>query len=164
MCPFGAVFSAHFWARLGGFFLKLLHQFCWLAPAGFLYVDDMLMFQDVQMLPLSAATIAILCLLSRLPISWKKCEFGPTITWIGWQIHICGFICIPIDKRRRLLTQIQKLTSSNHGSKKALEQFLGLALWRRTQVGLLFRRTNELNTYNSAETITDPRSVLLFLR
>lgn len=35
---------------------------------------------------------------------------------------------------------------------------------QRTQVGPLFRRTNELNTYNSAETITDPRSVLVFLR
>ena len=39
VCPFGAVFSAHFWARLGGVFLRLFHRFCWLAHSGFLYVD-----------------------------------------------------------------------------------------------------------------------------
>lgn len=152
VCPFGAVFSAHFWARLGGFFLRLFHQFCWLAHAGLLYVDDMLMFQDIQVLPVSASAIAILCLLLRLPISWKKCEFGHTIVWIGWQIHIyCGFICIPLEKRRKLLALIQKLTSSNHGSKKALEQFLGLALWitqlwphMRTWLHFLYRNLHSI--------------------
>lgn len=86
------------------------------------------MLQDSVVLPLSTATIAILCLLLRLPISWKKCEFGPAITWIGWQIHIfCGFICIPHEKRRKILDLIQRLLVSNRGSKKTLEQFLGIA-------------------------------------
>ena len=121
----------------------------------------MLMFQDVQVLPLSAATIAILCLLSQLPISWKKCELGPTISWIGWHIHIfCGFVCIPIDKRKRLLLLIQKLTSSNHGSKKALEQFLGLAFWitqiwphMRTWLHFLYR---DLHSIPASQFSVDP--------
>ena len=157
------MFSAHFWARLGGFYLRLFHLFCWLAHAGFLYVDDMLMMQDLQVLPVSSAAIAILCLLTRLPISWKKCELGPTITWIGWQIHIfCGFICIPADKRRKLLTLIQKLISSHHGSKKALEQFLGLALWitqlwphMRTWLHFLYR---DLHSIPASQFSVDPGS------
>ena len=163
VCPFGAVFSAHFWARLGGVFLRLFHRFCWLAHSGFLYVDDMLMIQDNQVLPISTAAIAILCLLFGLPISWKKCEFGPTITWIGWQIHIyCGFVCIPSLKRNKLLDLLRRLTSSNHGSKKVLEQFLGLALWitqlwphMRTWLHFLYR---DLHSIPASQYSVDPGS------
>ena len=130
VCPFGAVFSAHFWARLGGIFLRLFHRFCWLSHAAFLYVDDMFMFQDQQILPLSTACIAILCMLLQLPISWKKCELGEQLIWIGWRINIfSGIVSIPLPKRNRLLDLLRKLQSSSHGPKKVLEQFLGLALW-----------------------------------
>ena len=102
-------------------------------------------------------------LLSRLPIRWKKCEFGPSITWIGWHIHIfCRFICIPADKCRRLLALVQKLRSSNHGSKKALEQFLGLALWitqlwpyMRTWLHFLYR---DLHSIPASQFSVDPGS------
>lgn len=47
VAPFGAVFSAHYWSRLGGFLLRVFHKLTWLAHAGFLYVDDLLMFQEV---------------------------------------------------------------------------------------------------------------------
>ena len=83
-CPFGAVVSAHFWARLGGVFQRLFHRICYLPHAAFIYVDDMLFFQESQIIGLSAAVIAILCVLTGLPISWKKCELGATIIWIGW--------------------------------------------------------------------------------
>lgn len=45
---------------------------------------------------LSASVIAILCMLLQLAISWKKCELGPTILWIGWEFHFrSGFMCCP---------------------------------------------------------------------
>ena len=67
VCPFGAAFSAHFWSRLGGFFLRLFHSLTWLAHAGFLYVDDLFMFQDEKVLPISAAMIVILCQICAIP-------------------------------------------------------------------------------------------------
>ena len=75
-CPFGAVVSAHFWSRLGGVYQRLIHRLCYLPHAAFLYVDDMLLFQETQIIGLSAAVIAVLFLLTGLPISWKKCEMG----------------------------------------------------------------------------------------
>lgn len=130
VCPFGAVFSAHFWSRLGSFYLRLFHRFCYLPHSAFLYVDDMVMFQDRQILPISTALVGILCMLTQLPISWKKCEFGSDLTWIGWQIHIdCGIIILPETKRIKILKLLDHLLSSSHCSRKHLEQFLGLALW-----------------------------------
>ena len=40
VCPFGASFSAHWWGRLGGFFLRMMHRTAYLAHSGRLYVDD----------------------------------------------------------------------------------------------------------------------------
>jgi len=69
-------------------------------------------------------------ILVQLPISWKKCELGPTIVWIGWEIHILArYIALPSIKREKLLDLIRKLLASSHVSKKSLEKFLGLALW-----------------------------------
>ena len=163
VCPFGAVVSAHFWSRLGGCFQRLFHRFCYLPHAAFLYVDDLLMFQESQIIGLSAATIAILCLLVQLPISWKKCELGPTIVWIGWEIHIqAGFIALPSSKRDKLLDLIQKLSSSSHVSKKTLEKFLGLALWAtqlwpamRTWLHYLYR---DLHSIPASQFSVDPGS------
>ena len=93
VAPFGAAFSAHWWSRLGGFFLRLFHYLLWLSHVGFLYVDDFLLWQDHEMMPCSAAMICILCQLTCIPVSWKKCELAPTIKWIGWVFHIhAGFV------------------------------------------------------------------------
>ena len=163
VCPFGAVVSAHFWSRLGGAFQRLFHRFCYLPHASFLYVDDLLMFQETQIIGLSAAVIAILCLLTRLPISWKKCEIGHTIVWIGWEFHIsAGFIVLPMIKRNKLLDLIHKLLVSSHCSKKSLERFLGLALWAtqlwpamRTWLHYLYK---DLHSIPASQFSVDPGS------
>lgn len=163
VCPFGAVVSAHFWSRLGGAFQRLFHRICYLPHASFLYVDDMLMFQETKILGLSASVIAILCMVLRLPISWKKCEIGPTIIWIGWEFHIsAGFIILPSLKRDKLLSLIEKLLSSSHCSKKTLEKFLGLALWctqlwpaMRTWLHYLYR---DLHAVPASQFSVDPGS------
>ena len=119
-----------FWARLGGVYQRLIHRLYYLPHAAFLYVDDMLLFQETQIIGLSAAVIAVLFLLTGLPISWKKCEMGATIVWIGWSFNLrAGFVTSPEPKRRKLLDLLDKLLASSHCSKKSLEKFLGLALW-----------------------------------
>lgn len=68
------------------------------------------MFQESSIVGLSAAVIAVLCMLIQLPISWKKCEIGPTIVWIGWEFHItAGFMILPAVKRDNLLALLEKL-------------------------------------------------------
>ena len=123
-CPFGAVVSAHFWSRLGGVYQRLFHRLCFLPHAAFLYVDDLLWIQETTIIGLSAAVIAILCLLTGLPISWKKCELGSCIVWIGWSFHIrSGFVSLPESKRQKLLDLLQKLQSSSHVLAKLWKNF-----------------------------------------
>ena len=161
VCPFGAVVSAHFLSRLGGAYQRLFHRMCYLPHASFLYVDDLLMFQETQIIGLSAAVIAILCLLTQLPISWKKCELGPTIVWIGWEFHLqAGFIILPFAKGEKLLDLLHKLISSSHCSNKTLERFLGLALWvtqlwpaMRTWLHYLYR---DLHAIPASQFSVDP--------
>ena len=130
VCPFGAVFSAHYWARLGGFLLRLFHMLCFLSHAGFLFVDDFFMIQEECMMPVSATMICCLCLICKVPVSWKKCEIGPNLTWIGWKFRInIGLIILPDSKREKLLDLCHKLRHSDKCSRKTLEQFLGLAMW-----------------------------------
>ena len=130
VCPFGAVFSAHCWSRLAGALLRLWHRLSWLSHASFLYVDDFFMFQCAQMLPVSACMICALNIFCQVPISWKKCEIGPSIRWIGWLFDIrTGIVYIPSDKREKLQQLIQKLLSSSQQSRKTVEKFLGLAMW-----------------------------------
>ena len=163
VCPFGAVISAHFWSRLGGAFQRLFHRLCYLPHASFLYVDDLLMFQETTIIGLSASVIAIMCMLLRLPISWKKCELGPTIMWIGWEFHLsAGFIVLPTPKKHKLLDLIEKLLTSSHCSKKTLEKFLGLALWvtqlwpsMRTWLHYLYR---DLHSIPASQFSVDPGS------
>ena len=99
---------------------------CYLPHASFLHVDDLLYFQESSIIGLSAAIIAVLCMLTQLPISWKKCEIGPTIVWIGREFHItAGFIVLPVEKRDKLLSLLDKLQTSPNCSKKTLDNFWG---------------------------------------
>ena len=52
VCPFGACFSAHWWGRLGGFILRIMHELAYLAHSGMLYVDDFIFTQDYKVLPI----------------------------------------------------------------------------------------------------------------
>ena len=104
-----------------------------------------------------------MCMLLRLPISWKKCELGPTIMWIGWEFHLsAGFIVLPTPKKNKLLDLIEKLLTSSHCSKKSLEKFVGLALcviqlWpsMRTWLHYLYR---DLHSIPASQFSVDPGS------
>ena len=128
--PFGAVFSAFWWARLGGLLLRIFHHLIWLSHAGFLYVDDFLFFMEAHMMPLSATLLCIFCQLLGIPISWKKTAMNSAIDYIGWRFDFnAGIVTIPIEKIRKLRGYIEHLISQPRTTRKSLEKLIGLAMW-----------------------------------
>ncbi|CAE7833488.1 unnamed protein product [Symbiodinium sp. CCMP2592] len=55
-CPFGAVFSQHWWGRVGGCTLRLLHTLLFLAHVGLLFVDDFIFSQAASLIQLEKIT------------------------------------------------------------------------------------------------------------
>ena len=93
-------------------------------------VDDLLMMQAAQMMPISASMICALAIIAKIPVSWKKCELSHTLIWTGWKFHFhIGIVSIPDSKRIKLLDLCRKLIANSKCSRKTLEQFLGLAMW-----------------------------------
>ena len=126
VAPFGAVFSAHWWGRISSFWVRLLHQAIF---ALFLFVDDFLLLQRKDVLPLTAAFTCALMQAFLLPISWRKAELAAEIHWIGWHFNFSvGTVHLQAAKRTKLLDLISHLLQHGRVSKKTLEKFLGLAL------------------------------------
>ena len=124
VCPFGATFSSHWFSRLGGFFTRCLHLLIWISHVLMLYVDDLFFWQNEKVLPLSAAS----CF--RIPLSWRKLQLGPAITWIGWEINFgAGCFTLPEAKRIKLLLQLQDCLDHRLVSRKQLDRLLGLLQW-----------------------------------
>ncbi|CAE7294548.1 unnamed protein product, partial [Symbiodinium necroappetens] len=130
VCPFGATFSSHWFARLGGFFTRCLHLLIWLPHVLLLYVDDLLLYQNAKVLPLSACLTLAFCSCFHIRLSWKKLQTGPVITWIGWQLNL-GTACytLPDDKRNKLQSQVRECLSHRLVSRKQLDKLLGLLQW-----------------------------------
>ena len=130
VAPFGAVFSAHWWGRLGSFWVRFLHQAIFVAHALFLFVDDFLLIQRKDILPLTAAFVCSLMQVFGLPISWRKADLHCALDWIGWRFNFgIGAIYLQERKRSKLLELISQMLSHPRIAKKTLEKFLGLALW-----------------------------------
>ena len=128
--PFGAIFSAFWWARLGGLLLRIFHHLIWLSHAGFLHVDDFLFFMEANMMPLSATLLCIFCQLLEIPISWKKTAMHSSIDYIGWKFNFnAGIVTIPIEKILKLRGYIEHLISQPRTTRKSLEKLIGLAMW-----------------------------------
>jgi len=97
--PFGAVFSAFWWARLGGLLLRIFHHLIWWSHAGFLDVDDFLFFTEANMMPVSATLVCIFRQNLGIPISWRKTALSSCIDYIGWQFNFAaGTVTIPTAK------------------------------------------------------------------
>ena len=95
-----------------------------------MYSDDLLMAQDEAVLPLMASLVLAACAVFGYPISWKKLQLGPTVTWIGWELHFSsGSFCIPQDKLLRLEEMLQTLLRERHVKKKDLERVIGVIQW-----------------------------------
>ena len=130
VCPFGARFSAWWWARLGSFFTRFLHQMIYIAHALFLFVDDYLLLQRLDVLPITASLIALVVQAFRLPISWRKADLHREVSWIGWTFSFStGQVKLQHSKREKLQKLIHELINRPKTSKKTIERFIGLALW-----------------------------------
>ena len=84
VCPFGATFSAFWFARLGAFFVRTLHLLIYSSHFLALYVDDLLGFQSASVAEISFCITLCFCGAFSIPLSWKKLQFGCCIRWIGW--------------------------------------------------------------------------------
>ena len=65
LAPSGAVFSSHWFSRVGGFFVRVLHQLLFIAHVLMLYSDDLLLWQNRKVLPLGASVILCFSALLR---------------------------------------------------------------------------------------------------
>ena len=110
VCPFGAAFSAYWFARLGAFLVRTLHLLIYISHFLALYVDDLLGFQVASVAEMSFSITLAFCAAFGVPLSWKKLQFGTSITWIGWQLDFAkGCVCIPPAKLERLKLLLQGL-------------------------------------------------------
>ena len=156
VAPFGAIFSAHWWGRIGAFLVRLLHSAVYIKHALWLYVDDFLLAQRMDVLPLAAAFVSILLLLFAIPISWKKCILAKEVTWIGWCFNFSlGTASLDMQKRIKLIKLIQALESQRTIHKRDIERFLGLAMW----VTQLFPGMRPLLQYFYADLFSAPASL-----
>ena len=130
VCPFGATFSAFWWGRLGAWLVRVFHRLIWVQHGLWLFVDDFLLTQSKQVLPIFATLLAIFCQVFRIPLSWRKCTLGPMVDWIGWRFNFFnGIVSLHPDKHHKLIALIHDLLAHRHCTCKQLERFTGLALW-----------------------------------
>ena len=104
VCPFGATFSAYWFARLGGFLVRTLHLLLYISHMLALCVDDLLGIQDAAVVELTFSILLAFCCTFGIPISWPKLQLGFHVRWIGWDLHLrMGCVSIPADKLEKLV-------------------------------------------------------------
>ena len=90
----------------------------------------LLLLQRKDVLPLTAAFVCSLMRVFGLPISWRKADSHCALDWIGWRFNFSiGAFYLQEPKRSKLSDLISQMISRSRIPKKALETFLGLALW-----------------------------------
>ncbi|CAE7341487.1 unnamed protein product, partial [Symbiodinium sp. KB8] len=107
VCPFGAAFSAFWFARLGAFFVRTLHRLIYISHFLALYVDDFLGYQSATVAEMGLCVTLCFCSAFAIPLSWKKLQFGCCIKWIGWELQFdMGCVYIPTDKLAKLVEHL----------------------------------------------------------
>ena len=94
VCPFGATFSAMWFARLGSFFVRALHLLIFVRHALFLYVDDFLLLQDIDVLDVTASLCVTFCVCFGIRLSWRKLQLGALrgLDWMGAEFPCWCFL------------------------------------------------------------------------
>ena len=124
VCPFGAVFSALWFARVGAFLVRVLHMLIWIRHMLGMYVDDLIGSTDEQAVHMVATVTLAFCDIFGFPISWRKVQIGHSIDWIGWSFHFrAGAVSVPVSMG------IQRLLSSERILKQDLHPVIGLLQW-----------------------------------
>ena len=76
-----------------------------------------------------------ICLFAAInaPISWRKTQLGPRITWCGWTFDLAtDTLQLVQSKIAKLLEQLATLRCASKVHRKALEACLGLLVWATT--------------------------------
>ena len=134
VCHFGARFSSFWWQRLGSVIHRTLHRLLSHRPhRSFLYVDDIFaMLCAKHSAELACLTICLLTAINA-PISWRKAQLGPRITWCGWTFDLANdTLQLVHTKIAKLLEQLAALRRASKVHRKALEACLGLLVWATT--------------------------------
>ena len=130
VCPFGARFSAYWFARLDGFLLRMMHKLVYIPHFLALYVDDLLGFQSAQVVELSFALVLAFCATFHVPLSLKKLQLGFHIRWIGWNLHLrAGAVSIPTEKLAKLKLLLSTALSSSMCDRVTLHKICGTLQW-----------------------------------
>lgn len=75
----------------------------------FLFVDDFLLTQPVDIFPVTALVIQVIQAFELL-ISWRKAELAREVIWIGWQFNFStGTFFLRKDKRSKLQALMAEL-------------------------------------------------------
>ena len=130
VCPFGATFSAYWFARFGGFLVRTFHLLLYINHMLALYVDDLLGVQDAAVVELTFSILLAFCCTFGIPISWPKLQLGFQTRWIGWELHFrMGCVSIPADKLEKLGECICVALKGKYCDRLDLHKICGLLQW-----------------------------------
>ena len=130
VCPFGAAFSAFWFARLGAFFVRALHRLIYISHFLALYVDDFLGYQSATVAEMSLCITLCFCGAFGIPLCWKKLQFGCCIRWIGWELDFdMGCVSIPTDKLQKLAECISLALRGKYTDRQTLSKICGMLQW-----------------------------------
>ena len=103
-CHFGGAWSAYWWSRAAGTFIRIGHKLLRVRHFLAVYVDDNFALLPRSTAPLCESLLLCLALALGLPLSWRKLRSGTSLRWIGWEIFLesCPAATLPLDKRKRL--------------------------------------------------------------
>jgi len=130
---YGIASAQLYWGRLAAILLRVLYAlFPWIEWQ-FVYVDD---FAWILRRGSSTVTsMAILATLTALgvPLSWKKCEMGDTLKWLGFDLDSQRpQLSIPGDKMNKMLSELELVKQGRPHSKLQIQQWLGRIQWAST--------------------------------
>ena len=83
VAPFGGSFSALWWQRVAGFYVRVCHRLVYISHVFLMYVDDALLIQRKEVIEFSTLLILSFSQVFGYPISWRKLQLGPRIEYIG---------------------------------------------------------------------------------
>ena len=110
--------------------VRTFHHILHVRHALFQYVDDLLVLLEAATSPIWIGILTITCQVLGIPMSWHKTAWGPSVTWIGWNINVHRWVVsITCDKREKILHQIDSLLKVSRCDLKILESLTGRLLW-----------------------------------
>ena len=113
--------------------VRTLHQVLHIRHSLFQYVDDILVLSEASTSPIWIGILTVTCLVLGIPMSWHKTAWGSQVTWIGWTINVQRWVVsITLDKRAKILHQINSLLRTTKCDFKMLESLIGRLLWVST--------------------------------